>query len=642
MAGLTEEAELSRDVAPESATTSLPIRLANHPTHPDDMPQTRLRTEHKPPNPLATSSDDEGEDIATDYPSFAPSTVPQLPDPITLPPNPSLAPYLTPAPQQQPQPAGALPRRGLKDFEPHPTTLQASTLATSRAAMHAALSHTRTHAARTRVLGIYDERTGTVRVRKRRGAMFASVGRDLGKEDGREWSGGVELVAEEALWGLESGRVDLRYRRECFGEEKSEEDQNREDDGGVGRQGAAVDVNDDRTNAKDGASFDPEQADGDESTLLPMSLQGAYAAFLGDEAQRTDGHGLTVEKYIVYASLKRAGFIVTRAEGFSGRKIVKRSDVTSHHKAMMKRTPILTSSSGASNRHEGRLGLFARLYDLLFNPFQSKAQQRQQQQILSRQASGPLVRPGLYRNYADIYRLLALVPAPAPAHTYPAPHESESASHDCTPINNDNNDNNNENDTIQTPFTTTYNIYNPATHYRKSAPPFPPHHRICVVSARETRLPTLPELHALLAEQPPHQQHQGQQQQQQACADKAPCQVDSRTTVPDTTSSPQSTTQINEKTRAQATQKAKERSQRSIGATYAALKKGQCSVLLAVVDEGVVSYLRVSEAGFVVEGRLGEREAGASGGGKGGGRGRGGARGRGGRGGRGGGRGGGG
>ena len=55
---------------------------------------------------------------------------------------------------------------------------------------------------------------------------------------------------------------------------------------------------------------------------------------------------------------------------------------------------------------------------------------------------------------------------------------------------------------------------------------------------------------------------------------------------------------------------------------YQKLKHGWRNVILAIVDQGVVSYLRISDAGFGNE-RLYERASRGRGGKKGGGRGRG-------------------
>lgn len=145
-------------------------------------------------------------------------------------------------------------------------------------------------------------------------------------------------------------------------------------------------------------------------------------------------------------------------------------------------------------------------------------------------------------------------------------------------------------DTISTTYTTTYNIYQPSAPFRKRNSP-PPSFRVCVVPARSTRFPTPQQIDGLLAEQPPDKGRAG-----------GPGGGGEDT--------PES------------------RKARSLGQTYAALKRGKTSVLLAVVDEGITSFMRVSEGAFAVEGRLFEREVvergGKKGGGGRGGRGRGG------------------
>lgn len=619
-------AEVKKELVQEPTPPATPFHPASPKitteADPEPIPQPSPQPNtHPTPDPdQDPDSSDDQEDLTHDYPTFALPTNALLPDPVTLPPETHDAP--PPPPPQPSSPARtntssttttALPRRGLKDFEPHNTSLQASALAASRAAMHAALSHTRTHAARTRVLGVYDERVGTVRVRKRKGAMFGTVGRDLGKEDGVGWSGGVEMVAEEALWGLESGRVDVRWRGGAY----CEEQRGNSDSAG-------------------GKSVEGEDEADDEEGLLPMSLQGAYAAFLGDEGQRTNGHGLTMEKYVVYASLKRAGFIVTRAEGFHGGKELSKKEVAAHHTQAIQQPTTRTES--------GNLGVFTKLYRILARPYQV-TEPEQQRREAERLASGPLVTPGLYRSYADIYRLLSLIPAQAPPHTNPTRSHLQPATPPSSHLfqtqptsqkphhyNNDHDEerehDENQKDEVETTYTTTYNIYSPNTHYRKSAPPAP-HYRICVISARTTRLPTLPELHGLLAEQPAHTSPLSSITTPYTTTPTAGRDAANASAPNDTASTPP-------------TDITKDRKTRTLGATYAALKRGQSSVLLAVVDEGIVSYLRVSEAGFVVEGRLFEREEGGAGsrGGKGGGRRGRGGRGRGGRAGGGGGRGG--
>lgn len=134
------------------------------------------------------------------------------------------------------------------------------------------------------------------------------------------------------------------------------------------------------------------------------------------------------------------------------------------------------------------------------------------------------------------------------------------------------------------PYRLTYQIYKPSRlpTFKKSSPGKPDYF-ISVINARELPMPTLSELSSLLFTvpyDPPHQRH-----------------------------------------------------------LYQRLKHGWRHVILAIVDQGVVSYLRVSEAGFGVEGELKERlslgrKGVGRGKGGGGGRGRGRGRGRGGGGGR--------
>lgn len=214
---------------------------------------------------------------------------------------------------------GALPKRGIKDFEPHPTALQSNTLAASRQAMREALSHTRMHVPKSHVVGVYNAETGLTRVDKIRGQMFRNIGKDVS-------GGGVDLFPEEALWALERGSLDIRWGT--------------------------------------GDAMDEEEG-------LPMSLQGAYAAFIGEEEE---GRGdLTIEKYQVYAGLKRVGYTVLRAEEWGGLRYARQNDI-------LMESPSLGS------------GLFEWLYGLLVgDAIETKVLQER---------AGPLVKPGLYRSYS--------------------------------------------------------------------------------------------------------------------------------------------------------------------------------------------------------------------------------------------------
>jgi tRNA-splicing endonuclease subunit Sen54 len=245
-----------------------------------------------------------------------------------------------------------------------------------------------------------------------------------------------------------------------------------------------------------------EELDGDdtdedvEASELPMSLQGAYASFIGKS-------GLTLERYIVYAGLRRLGYTVVRAPTWSD------EDAGLNGQARLPPLPLeIAQRARPSNGILSNVSrLIHRLVQYLFEPDQSKACP----------SLGPLVAPGLYKNYNDIFRALSLIPYHDPSTIPETAHPKP-------------------------PFRIAYHVYKPSTPYRKSMPP-PADFRIAVLDARATSVPTLDQIGALLDSMLP---------------DSLP--------------------------------KEKRLEQR--------LKHGKRNVILAVVDTGVVSYMRLSDAGF--------------------------------------------
>ncbi|KAK6440754.1 tRNA-splicing endonuclease subunit sen54 [Oleoguttula sp. CCFEE 5521] len=258
----------------------------------------------------------------------------------------------------------------------------------------------------------------------------------------------------------------------------------------------------------------PSEVDGEED--LPMSLQAGYAMFIGGSG------GLTFERFSVYSALKRQGYTVLRALSWNGPG----------------------PPTGAEN--------------LLPSP----AQQRMFEVGLSRwwrtlfwtaheeatDCSEPMLQPGLYRNYSEIYRRLALIPfhdTPAITSTFVTP-------------------------TTDPAFGITYHLYKPGNTTFKKTFPGPPDFRVAVIDGRATSMPTLSQLSALLDTAPYDPPKEAQQ-------------------------------------------------------LYTKLKQGYRNVILAVVDQGVTSYMRISDAVFGLE-KLYDRAVSARGG-KGGRGGRGGGRG---------------
>ncbi|KAL1607827.1 tRNA-splicing endonuclease subunit sen54 [Paraconiothyrium brasiliense] len=374
-----------------------------------------------------------------------------------------------------------LPKRGEKDFESHETNLQLSKLDASRLAMHNVLSWQRTHTQKNHIPAMYDPETNMAYVNKPKTSMFLTMGRSKG---GKEW-----LLPEEALFLIERGSVDCRWPAKD------------EENGGKMLEGA------------------------------PMSLQAAYAAFLGYEAGV--GGKLTMEMYTVYSGLKRSGYVVFRHGSWDD-----------------ERAPVQSLTPKSPNQNTKKTGYWTSFWSEVWRRIS------QPSHIISQEnpAYAPLFRPGLYRSYADIYRALALIPSydrsQPPTFTLPP------------------NPNN--------PFRIHFDVWKTSgsQRFRKSARP-PPDFRICVINARETNIPTAAELNDLLA------------------------------TVPD--DAPKENATIMNK-----------------------LKHGERNVLLAVVDNGIPSYIRVADVNFSRE-KVYERTAPRGGkGGRGGrgGRGRGRGRGR--------------
>ena len=273
--------------------------------------------------------------------------------------------------------------------------------------------------------------------------------------------------------------------------------------------------------------------DGDEGEYgVPMSLQAGYAMFLGDDEAHEGA--LTFERFSVYSGLKRAGYTVLRAPSWNSAGPALNADC---YPPLPKRT----WQTGLFNSISALKNIFAE------DPAKLESQQHKHQ------VEGPIVPNGLYRNYMEIYRRLALINF----------HDPTLVKAPSTP----------EIPTTDPGFRITYHVWKPGSaHFKKSAP-VDPDFRIAVVNARESNMPTLEQIGALL-----------------------------ETTPYDP---PKDSAHMHMK-----------------------LKHGYKNVILAVVDQGVPSYLRIADAAFGRE-KVYERlhaQAGRGGkkGGRGGGRGRGG------------------
>ncbi|KAL8846075.1 MAG: hypothetical protein Q9221_008806 [Calogaya cf. arnoldii] len=257
----------------------------------------------------------------------------------------------------------ALPRRGVKDFEYHGTNAQVSVLQGSRQAMHEALSVGRLHTPKSCLVGYFDvyspggedaiEDEGRIRslgMGERRTVVvekpFGQHTRTMGTADKK---GGLMLLPEEVIYLVERGSLDVQYRVNGQGEPHEERELAEK-------------------HGKEGETGDEEESEGWHG--ISMSLQACYANFVGCD-------GLTLERYTVYAALKRSGYIVSRAPGWHGRSEHPQSAPHHPQSSFTERTKAQT--------------IWQWLYTSLF-----------EQEPRKPSSLGPLVMPGFYRNYSTV------------------------------------------------------------------------------------------------------------------------------------------------------------------------------------------------------------------------------------------------
>jgi len=327
--------------------------------------------------------------------------------------------------------------------------------------MHNALSFQRVHTPKNHSLATYHPETNMAYAYTPRGPLFARMGAVLSATEdplGNDELRGKRLwlLPEEVLYLMDRGTIDVRWPP-----------------AGEGGEG--------------------------EGEGLVMSLQGAYAMFMGDEGRV--GGALTFERYAVYSNLKRAGYTVHRAPSWD-------SDDGERGSECYATIPGMTRAW-----HVGLFNYYTSWWNIWGTDDKVTDTER---------AEGPLVRNKLYRSYPEIYRRLALIPYHDPTAQF-GPKDPESATDPA--------------------FRITYHVWKPgSTTYKKSAPG-PPDFRVAVVNARDSAVPTLEQIGALL-ETTPYKP-------------------------------PPDNMQI-----------------------YQKLKHGYKNVILAIVDQGVVSYLRIADAAF--------------------------------------------
>ncbi|KAL5482833.1 SEN54 [Sanghuangporus weigelae] len=318
-----------------------------------------------------------------------------------------------------------IPKRGDKEFEPtggsdgggKGTNLQQHKLERVREAMFSALDIERTVSSKVASYAVWCPEASRARILTARGNFLSTMGHNVPRNYGTSASTStlsearkkveraVELVPEEALYLIERGSLFCWSRLD---HEMSEEG-------------------------------------------TPMSLQQAYAEMIGKE-------DLTLERYQVYAYLKRLGYTVTRAR-----------PPDPYYSTAPRYSPIAFRNSHS--------GVLAQIASTILCPFR----------LLFASNSGRIdwwrpLRSGLmhrFLSYSSIFSALRFIPS---AYSRPRLGMLEGPAQ-------------------SSPYEVFFHLYKPTTPYRKTAPS-PPDYSVIVVDARKTPIPTFRELCGLFEQLP--------------------------------------------------------------------------------------------------------------------------------------------
>ncbi|KAJ9475275.1 tRNA-splicing endonuclease subunit SEN54 [Pseudozyma hubeiensis] len=226
-----------------------------------------------------------------------------------------------------------IPKRGEKDFEPTGFGGQSKLLDRSREAMFQAVSGERKVGSRSLVRATWNASTRRARLLDVQGKIFETVGvirreqvKDptTGKTITKAWN---ELLPEEALFLAERGSLQI---------------------------------------------YQTEQVEGAEEALVPMSLQQAFAMLMlppdgsADEAMQQD-EPLTREAYLIYAHLKRLGYVVQRASivdairaaPISASTLAKKNSSSNSSGSAQAKQPLIASQALKSKKGAQAEGIIA-------------------------------------------------------------------------------------------------------------------------------------------------------------------------------------------------------------------------------------------------------------------------------------------
>ncbi|GAA5826792.1 hypothetical protein JCM11251_002895 [Rhodosporidiobolus azoricus] len=491
-----------------------------------------------------------------------------------------------------------IPKRGEKDFEPLPvdasfpsgskeatlSTHQQHLLSSSRHALYTALSSgSRHHSSKAHNSFTWRPELGRASCDSEdglaaHGIHFGNIGHF---HHGRRR---LELLPEEALYMVERGAVEL-WKEFVDEKEDSEKTMKR----------------------------------------VPMSVQQAWDECLGQ-------YDLTPERYQVYAFLRRLGYIVTRALPIPGtsRPVWTPPPEPFYYRLLKLFTHPLFTLRDVLLRAMREVQLKAtRLVEQKKEDEKGKKVVKKIEWAQTRRLSGKdgryesLVAGGRWTTYGQIFSRLQIIPSCAP-HTAtrplraPLPHTPSPLTPLVPKPADQTADYQNwmEGNWAEYPYQVFFHVYKPATKFKKNNPP-PPDFRLVVVNAATTPLPTLFELSHLFSTLPLPEGYDESIDPLGPTALAPNNNNHNRRPLPSASSSapppPSSTTRLQSLLSylppplarllpssllpPPPAQKKKVQMPKP-PSPYPFLKTGRRTVLLAVVDNGTASIMRMSEGEF--------------------------------------------
>ncbi|KAI6014815.1 tRNA-splicing endonuclease subunit sen54 N-term-domain-containing protein [Pisolithus microcarpus] len=439
-----------------------------------------------------------------------------------------------------------IPKRGEKDFEPvhgRGSDLQLHVLDRARGAMFETLRAERGISSKSASYGIWYPSVARVHVVTSRGVHFASMGHSVSRasetsgntepESGKNHKTGtrLELLPEEAIYLIERGALF------CY---------------------KSIPSSSSRINLENVEEISPG---------APMTVQQAYAEMIGRE-------DMSLERYQVYAYLKRLGFVLRRAKPPTSALSVAPSRSLC---LPAERAPNIWQRIAASFSY-----LFLKVLNVIGWAFHPSPWR-------------PLLSRGIKSN-GDMFKALRIIRCgnSAALYRYWGLHEG------ATPISP-------THSTVASsasPYSVFFHAYKPSTPFRKTAPP-PPDFYLVIINARTTATPSLHELTALFEGLPEMPLPPPRKRRTQTDAKKAnDVAVTNTSPGPPSLSIPPPQTWIQ---RLLSYLRFKSHAAPLYGSRNPAtpkpnpfvhLKAGKKSVVIAAVDSGNISFFRFGEGGF--------------------------------------------